>query len=92
MLDPLFAKLTSDMPGASVETAAATLAGGGVVNLDLPRKSATDPTSSIFPAGQLVRSVLPLVVELSGQELQELARALAEVDPADTLFPDELFD
>lgn len=92
MLDPLFAKLTSDMPGASVETAAATLAGGGVVNLDLPRKSATGPTSSIFPAGQLVRSVLPLVVELSGQELQELARALAEVDPADTLFPDELFD
>lgn len=92
MRDPLFAKLASDMPGASVETAAATLAGGGTVNLDFPKKSAIGPTSSIFPVGQLVRSVLPLVVDFSEEELRELARALAEVDPADTLFPDEVFE
>lgn len=91
-MDQRFADFVAGMNDATVETAVATLPGAGTVKLDFPSKSAIGPTSSVFPVGQLVRSVLPLIADLTEQEVKQLARTLAAVDPADTLFPEEILD
>lgn len=92
MNDPELSKLASDVRGATVESATATLATGGTVNIDFPQKTAVGPTSSAFPVGALTRSVLPIVAELTDDELASIASTLTTEDPADTLFPDVSFD
>lgn len=86
MNDEELDQVATDMRGAAVETASLNLPGGGTVTLDFGKRTALGPTSSVFPIGTFVRSVLPLVSSLTDEELTAVARLLPEVDPDNTLF------
>lgn len=84
--DPELAKVMEDLGGSTVDAASAGIPGGGLVAINFAERSATGHTSAVFPVGPLVRSIVPLVYDLTGDEEAALDALVAVSDEA-TLFP-----
>ncbi len=67
--DVELAKLVEDIDGVNVEAATAAMPGGGDVEVGFRQRSATGHTSAVFPIGVLLRSAIPLVHDLTDDEL-----------------------
>jgi hypothetical protein len=84
--DPQLQKVAADLKITVIEKAIVAIEGDRSVGIDFNKKTAIGPTSAVFPLGSLVRSSLPLLSDLDGDELAGLRVLLEPAPPQDGLF------
>jgi hypothetical protein len=74
--DPELGPAIKDLRVTDIDEAVAALPSGGNVEIDFSVRSGTGVTSSMFPLGTLMRSVLPLLADFTSEEQSDLRRVL----------------
>jgi hypothetical protein len=86
---PGLGKAAEDLNVNDIEGVVVAIPGGGNAEIEFSTNTAVGPTSSMFPLGALMRSVLPLLADLSQEEYAALRRTLRGTGYQYSLFEDD---
>lgn len=83
---PGLSKAAEDLNVNDIEGVVVAVPGGGNVEIEFSTNTAVGPTSSMFPLGALMRSVLPLLADFSQSEYSALRSTLQGTGYQPSLF------